>query len=129
VGALSDPDSAAFTIVPDEDVTAPVVEYDTKGLTKKQYDAIFNTPLVSDVQASSSPPEEPSLSFQSGMPRDLKDYWLRGEGALKVRWGTEGSFRRCVKELNEYFPLNTEGLCANLYHEATGHWPGEDRKK
>jgi hypothetical protein len=26
-------------------------------------------------------------------------------------------------------PLNTEGLCANLYHEAVGHWPGEDRGK
>lgn len=74
-------------------------------------------------------PKHPVQELQSGMPGDLKDYWLHGEGALKVRWGTEGSFRRCVKELNEYFPDNTEGLCANLYHEATGHWPGEDRKK
>lgn len=63
--------------------------------------------------------------FQSRMPTQLKRYWLAGEGAAKIRWGTPGSFDRCVRQLRDEFPTNTEGLCANLYHEATGHWPGE----
>lgn len=62
--------------------------------------------------------------FQSTMPIKLKNYWLRGEGAARIGWGTPGSFRRCVSLLGEKFPGDTEGLCANLYHEATGHWPG-----
>lgn len=63
--------------------------------------------------------------FQSRMPAQLKRYWLAGEGAAKIRWGTPGSFDRCVRQLRDEFPTNTEGLCANLYHEATGHWPGQ----
>jgi len=68
-------------------------------------------------------------ALQTRMPEDLRDYWLHGEGAAKVLWGTPGSFRRCVTNLREYFPDNPEGLCANLYHEATNHWPGEKREK
>jgi 2'-5' RNA ligase len=66
--------------------------------------------------------------FQSDMPAKLKNYWLRGEGAAKIRWGTSGSFDRCVSALRGKFPADTEGLCANLYHEATGHWPGEKKE-
>ena len=65
--------------------------------------------------------------FQSKMPAQLKRYWLTGEGAAKIGWGTPGSFDRCVRNLRDDFPENTEGLCANLYHEATGHWPGQDK--
>lgn len=65
--------------------------------------------------------------FQSRMPDQLKRYWLHGEGALKIRWGTPGAFDRCVRALRDDFPQNPEGLCANLYHEATGRWPGEHR--
>lgn len=60
--------------------------------------------------------------------RRLKDYWAHGKGALKIRWGTDGSFRRCVRQLRKYFPRNPEGLCANLHHEATGEWPTEHGK-
>lgn len=66
-------------------------------------------------------------SLQSRMPEKLKDYWLDGEGAARIGWGTPGAFERCVAELGDKFPQDTEGLCANLYHEATGRWPGQDR--
>lgn len=65
--------------------------------------------------------------FQSDMPAKLKKYWLRGEGAAEIGWGTPGAFKRCVGALKGKFPQDTEGLCANLYHEATGHWPGEKK--
>jgi 2'-5' RNA ligase len=66
--------------------------------------------------------------FQSDMPAKLKNYWLRGEGAARIGWGTPGAFKRCVSALKGKFPADTEGLCANLYHEATGHWPGEKKE-
>lgn len=65
--------------------------------------------------------------FQSNMPPKLKLYWLTGEGAAKIRWGTPGAFERCVRNLRDDFPQDPEGLCANLYHEATGHWPGQNK--
>lgn len=65
--------------------------------------------------------------FQSDMPAVLKKYWLTGEGAGKIRWGTPGAFDRCVRNLRDDFPQDPEGLCANLYHEATGRWPGQDK--
>jgi len=61
----------------------------------------------------------------SKMPPQLKAYWLTGPGAAKVGWGTPGSFDRCVRELKDEFPQDPEGLCANLYKEATGRWPGQ----
>lgn len=64
--------------------------------------------------------------FQSHMPAQLKRYWLAGPGAARIGWGTPGAFKRCVRELNDEFPEDTEGLCANLYHEATGRWPGRN---
>lgn len=82
------------------------------------------SPASSELSAAMT--DEPD-DFQSSMPAPLKRYWLEGEGAGKIGWGTPGSFDRCVKELRDDFPEDTEGLCANLYHEATGEWPG--RKK
>ena len=61
-----------------------------------------------------------------GDARQLKAYWTRGEGAAKIRWGTDGSFARCVRLLRKYFPKNPEGLCANLHKQATGEWPAEE---
>ena len=55
----------------------------------------------------------------------LMEYWAHGKGARKIRWFTDGSFRRCVKQLRKYFPANTSGLCANLHKRATGEWPRE----
>ncbi|WP_433364044.1 hypothetical protein [Streptosporangium sp. CA-115845] len=56
----------------------------------------------------------------------LMQYWTSGPGALKIRWGTDGSFDRCVKELSKHVgPAMVKGLCANLHKRATGEWPAE----
>jgi 2'-5' RNA ligase len=60
--------------------------------------------------------------FQSRMPPQLQAHWIR-----RLRLGTKGSFERCVRELREYFPEDTEGLCANLYKTATGRWPSQKK--
>lgn len=54
--------------------------------------------------------------------RNLREYWVHGEGALKIRWGTPGDFERCVKQLDKYV-RNPEGLCAEYHKEATGKSP------
>lgn len=56
--------------------------------------------------------------------RTLINYWTRGEGAAKIRWGVDGSFNRCVRHLTSKV-RDPKGLCAELHHEATGEWPAE----
>lgn len=142
MGSLSDPDDVQMTVVPAADVRMTESSYDKKGLSAKEMKAVFDTPRLDAVAASGMSEDDdpemppfvlvdhiPGMSFVSRMDPELKRYWLSGPGAAKVGWGTPGSFTRCVSNLRKYFPQNPEGLCANLYHEATGHWPGEDRDK
>jgi hypothetical protein len=65
--------------------------------------------------------------FVSRLPEQLQEYWTTGEGAAKIRWCTEGSFDRARRALRKYVknPAVLDGLVANLYHRACGHWPGE----
>ena len=58
-------------------------------------------------------------------------YWAEGPGALKIRWGVDGDFDRCVQQLSRYVsPSIVKGLCSNLHKRATGarpgHAPGEE---
>lgn len=59
-----------------------------------------------------------------GGGHDLRNYWVRGEGAVKIRWGTDGSFNRCVAQLGKHVK-NPQGLCAEYHKAATGEWPAE----
>lgn len=56
----------------------------------------------------------------------LRNYWTKGKGALKIRWGTPGDFNRARRQLSKYInPLYLAGTVANLHKEATGTWPGD----
>lgn len=59
-----------------------------------------------------------------GGGHNLRNYWVRGEGAAKIGWGTDGSFDRCVGFLSEHVK-NPQGLCAEYHKAATGEWPAE----
>lgn len=65
-----------------------------------------------------------SIDKSNPNTRRLVNYWVHGEGAVKVRWGTDGSFSRCVRHLSDKV-RDPEGLCAELHKEATGEWPAE----
>lgn len=56
----------------------------------------------------------------------LKAYWVHGEGAAKIGWGTPGDFNRCVLQLGKYV-MDPKGLC-NTYHVAAlGVPPGKEK--
>ena len=60
--------------------------------------------------------------------RRLRRYWTRGKGALKIKWGVDGDFKRCVRHLRKYVGPGAEGLC-NVYHvSAVGAPPGKGHK-
>lgn len=56
----------------------------------------------------------------------LRQYWLYGAGAIKIRWGTPGDFSRCVTHLGKYMPGRAEGYCQNLHRRVTGMATGSD---
>lgn len=58
----------------------------------------------------------------------LRNYWVRGAGAAKIRWGQDGDFLRCVGQLGKYVE-DPKGLC-NVYHRsALGAPPGQGHKE
>ncbi|MET0351216.1 MAG: hypothetical protein ABW067_15600 [Rhizobacter sp.] len=65
-----------------------------------------------------------AINIPNASTERLIDYWTKGEGAAKVRWGTDGSFRRCERHLAGKV-RNPAGLCAELHKRATGEWPAE----
>lgn len=61
-----------------------------------------------------------------GNVEQLMRYWTTGKGGIRLAWGTDGSFDRCVRELSRYVPeAQVKGLCARLHKRATGEWPAE----
>jgi len=61
----------------------------------------------------------------------LRNYWTKGAGASKIRWGQPGDFNRCRTQLAKYIanPDWLAGACANLHKEALGFWPAQHRGK
>lgn len=58
----------------------------------------------------------------------LHEYWVHGEGAAKIKWGTPGDFDRCVRHLEKYMPGRAQGYC-NLAHKAAlGFYPATHAK-
>ncbi len=59
-----------------------------------------------------------------GNARVLRNYWVRGIGALKIRWFVKGDYLRCVAELTPYV-RDPKGLCNSYHKDATGFPPGK----
>lgn len=62
-----------------------------------------------------------AAGLHGSMPPHLKDYWLHGAGAAKIRWGEGGDYDRCVLAVGEKVdPKFVHGICGNLHEEALG---------
>lgn len=58
----------------------------------------------------------------------LRNYWTRGAGAAKIRWGSPGDLTRCEKHLRKYVgPQWSWGTCQNLHHTVFGFYNPESR--
>jgi hypothetical protein len=65
------------------------------------------------------------LDKNRGNAENLREYWLRGKGAAKIRWNTPGDWTRCVRQLSKYMGPRAKGYCALRHKEATGMWTGD----
>jgi len=57
----------------------------------------------------------------------LHQYWVHGEGAAKIAWGTPGDFKRCVDHLGKYI-RDPQGYCNLAHHAALGFYPATHAK-
>lgn len=112
------------TWAPDAKVASQISSPDVPPIVKLSDEGISR--LVGE-RPSAAP--APVVADASAMPGDLKDYWRHGKGAAKIRWGTDGSFRRCQKQFRKYMrPDQVDGACASAYRAVTGRWPGRKKK-
>jgi hypothetical protein len=58
---------------------------------------------------------------------NIANYWKRGEGAIKIRWGTDGDFTRCVNHLSDKVGADrAKRMCAQWVKDVTGKWNAEN---
>lgn len=73
------------------------------------------------------------VAGKEASPQDVKNterlrrYWSKGQGSLRIAWGTEGDFRRCVTNLRKHLK-DPEGYCAKMHHDVLGYWPATHAK-
>lgn len=64
-----------------------------------------------------------------GQAEKLRRYWTVGEGAAKIRWGTDGDWTRCVEQLSKYLGPRAKGYCSLRHKEMNGYYPGSKLNK
>lgn len=63
-----------------------------------------------------------------GNAEALRRYWTRGAGAAKIRWGTGGDWKRCVRQLTKYLGPRAKGYCQLRHKEALGYYTSTHAK-
>ena len=64
-----------------------------------------------------------------GNAEKLRRYWTRGKGALKIRWGQPGDWKRCVGYLSKYMGPRAKGYCQLRHKEALGIYTATHAKR
>jgi len=90
----------------------------------------FNMKHHEDVFFGELLPDSESLLAAGGADRNrgnaekLRRYWTTGKGAAKIRWGTPGDWKRCVRYLSKYLGVRSKGYCQLRHKDATGVYTG-----
>lgn len=114
----------------DEDVTDPVDPEEMEPALRDRALAASLTAMREKVQvfkdlAPGKTEDGPGWLTHPVDTDRLRDYWVRGEGAAKIGWGSPGDFNRCRVAVAEYVkPQYLNGYCANRHYDALGFWPG-----
>ena len=69
------------------------------------------------------------LDRNRGNAEDLRQYWTKGEGAAKIRWGTPGDWSRCVRHLSKYMGPRAKGYCQLRHKDALGIYTATHAKR
>jgi hypothetical protein len=116
---LNSPTPPPVVVLDDETLATVLEQVDSiKPMTSSGYDE-------SDMKIVSAMIAAGGLDRNKGNAEELRQYWLTGKGAAKIRWGTGGDWTRCVRQLSKYMGPRAKGYCALRHKEATGLWTGD----
>lgn len=104
-------------------------EYPPTGTAAPAKAPAKKAPPKAPVKASADPVVADAVAH-TRTPRQLEDYWVRGKGVARVRWGESGDWSRCVRLLSKYVhnEYAVKGQCNELHKIATGLWPAQHAK-
>jgi hypothetical protein len=120
---LNSPTPPPVVVLDDETLETVLEQVDSiKPMTSSAYEEM-DMKIVSSMIAAGG------LDKNKGNAEDLRQYWLHGKGAAKIRWGTGGDWTRCVRQLSKYMGPRAKGYCALRHKEATGLWTGDKEHK
>jgi 2'-5' RNA ligase len=89
---------------------------------------IVDIPLIDDPAPDDAPElDVPNILMPvaAASADKLREFWVHGKGAAKIRWGEKNDFYRCVKQLKR-FVTDPKGLCNTYHREALGVAPGQE---
>jgi hypothetical protein len=100
-------------------------------LSKDVRDAVLNAAKVFGPTSNPTTHDGPGWITDPIPTQRIRNYWTKGEGAAKIKWGAPGDFNRCRTQLAKYVenPDWLAGMCANMHYEALGFWPAQHRGK
>lgn len=82
-----------------------------------------------EIQSPDSVTAAGGLDRNRGNAERLRRYWVHGEGAAKIRWGTPGDWDRCVRHLSKYLGVRAKGYCQLRHKEALGIYTATHAKR
>ena len=120
---LNSPTPPPVVVLDDETLATVLEQVDSiEAMTSSGYDE-------SDMKIVSAMIAAGGLDRNKGNAEELRQYWLTGKGAAKIRWGTGGDWTRCVRQLSKYMGPRAKGYCALRHKEATGLWTGDSKHR
>jgi len=103
----------------DKEVLNDVLVQADQGMTSSAYNFhIFWETVVEPLLAAGG------IDRNRGNAETLRRYWTMGKGAAKIRWGTPGDWKRCVRYLTKYMGPRAKGYCQLRHKDATGIYTG-----
>ena len=120
---LNSPTPPPVVVLDDETLATVLEQVDSiEPMTSSGYDE-------SDMKIVAAMIAAGGADRNKGNAEELRQYWLTGKGAAKIRWGTGGDWTRCVRQLSKYMGPRAKGYCALRHKEATGLWTGDKEHK
>ena len=120
---LNSPTPPPVVVLDDETLATVLEQVDSiEAMTSSGYDE-------SDMKIVAAMTAAGGVDRNKGNAEELRQYWLTGKGAAKIRWGTGGDWTRCVRQLSKYMGPRAKGYCALRHKEATGLWTGDSKHR
>lgn len=98
----------------------------------KAYIAERDRIVIPVLAAGSKPKNAPTDNSSPNQQKaeSLRKYWLRGKGAVKLKWGSSGDLTRCHRQLSKYMTSDQAwGWCNRRHREAVGYYGGDARNR